>query len=223
MNVNDVAPAAATGAPSAGKSRTSLGKDDFLQLLVTQLRHQDPMNPADPQEFAAQLAQFGSLEQLTNLVKGMEAQNALTTAAIEAQHASAALGVIGREVRAESDQLPHGEDGSKLDFVSPTAGAATLHVYDEDGVEVRTLPLGYVEQGHTTMPVDCGLDAARSYTQTVEVVDAAGKSSEATTFVRVLITGVQYTSAGPMLVGDGVTLPLNAVVEVAANSTEKQP
>ena len=45
----------------------ALGKDEFLQLLVAQLKHQDPLNPSNPEEMAAQLAQFSSLEQLINV------------------------------------------------------------------------------------------------------------------------------------------------------------
>ncbi len=63
---------AAQGAASAAaesgaitKTSQSLGRDTFLQLLVTQLTHQDPMKPQADGEFLAQLAQFSSLEQLT--------------------------------------------------------------------------------------------------------------------------------------------------------------
>ena len=49
------------------KGSTELGKDDFLNLMITQMKYQDPLNPMDSNEYAAQLAQFSSLEQLTNL------------------------------------------------------------------------------------------------------------------------------------------------------------
>lgn len=52
---------------SSTKKSSSLGKDDFLKLLITQMGHQDPLNPADGTEQLAQLAQFSSLEQMENM------------------------------------------------------------------------------------------------------------------------------------------------------------
>ncbi len=54
---------------NAAKSEKSdtLGKDQFLQILITQLRNQDPMQPLQDKEFIAQMAQFTSVEQLTNM------------------------------------------------------------------------------------------------------------------------------------------------------------
>jgi flagellar basal-body rod modification protein FlgD len=61
------APAAPTGeraSPLPTNKKGDLGKDQFLQLLVAQLKNQDPMSPSDGKEMAAQLAQFSGVEQL---------------------------------------------------------------------------------------------------------------------------------------------------------------
>ncbi|KOS69464.1 flagellar basal body rod modification protein FlgD [Lysinibacillus contaminans] len=58
--------------PTKQTGNSELGKDAFLQLLITQLANQDPTNPMDDREFIAQMAQFSSLEQMQNMTKAME-------------------------------------------------------------------------------------------------------------------------------------------------------
>lgn len=66
-----------------------LGKDQFLQILVTQLRNQDPMQPLQDKEFVAQMAQFSSLEQMMNMSKEVSALR---------QSAGMVAGLIGKSV-----------------------------------------------------------------------------------------------------------------------------
>ena len=63
---------AAAATAATPQRETQLGRDAFLNLLVTQLRHQDPTQPKADGEFIAQLAQFSSLEQLTQMTKTLE-------------------------------------------------------------------------------------------------------------------------------------------------------
>lgn len=58
-------------ASSSTVSNTTMGKDAFLQLLVTQLQYQDPLDPQDNADYLAQLAQFSALEQMTNVSEGL--------------------------------------------------------------------------------------------------------------------------------------------------------
>lgn len=73
----------------------SLGKDDFLKLLITQLSNQDPTDPMDNTEFIAQMAQFSSLEQMTNMNKSMENMNAMLSA-------NSAINTIGKVVEVDA-------------------------------------------------------------------------------------------------------------------------
>jgi flagellar basal-body rod modification protein FlgD len=71
-NVGNIIADSSTKSSTPGASKT-LGKDDFLKILITQLQHQDPSQPLEDKEFIAQMAQFTSLEQLTNMNTEMKA------------------------------------------------------------------------------------------------------------------------------------------------------
>jgi flagellar basal-body rod modification protein FlgD len=87
---NTTAPNTAT-APASVSGNTTLGKDDFLKLLVGQLANQDPMNPSSDTDFIGQMAQFSQLEQTTN----MASANAQL---IEQQRGARSVALIGRTV-----------------------------------------------------------------------------------------------------------------------------
>ncbi len=79
----------ANKAPHEGK--TTLGKDSFLKLLVTQLKHQDPTRPMEDKEFISQMAQFSSLEQMTNLNKEIKTL-------LRRTESSSAFNLLGKKV-----------------------------------------------------------------------------------------------------------------------------
>lgn len=80
-----------------GGPSTTLGRDDFLQILITQLQNQDPTKPMEDKEFISQMAQFSALEQMTNVSQGFQQMNALLSS-------NQALSVLGRTVELQVGQ-----------------------------------------------------------------------------------------------------------------------
>lgn len=121
---------------SASKTADIMGKEDFLTLLVAQLQNQDPLNPDDPTEFTAQLAQFSSLEQLYNLNESMAG---LTTAQANSQKLSA-LSLIGKEVSYNGSSFSF--DGAPIAVGYQLDGVATgvtISLQNSDGKTIKTL------------------------------------------------------------------------------------
>ncbi len=77
--------------------RDNLQRDDFLKILITQLQHQDPTKPMEDREFIAQMAQFSSLEQMTNMSRQFEELSATMKNA-------QAVNLVGRSV-----EINHGK------------------------------------------------------------------------------------------------------------------
>jgi len=109
----------------AGKAvKTNLDRDDFLKLLITQLQHQDPTSPVQDKEFIAQMAQFSSLEQMTNMSTGFQKLSGLLASSEASQILGKTVelrdggnlvrGVVDRVVRGESPLV--GVNGGIYDF-----------------------------------------------------------------------------------------------------------
>jgi len=108
-----------------------LGKDDFLKLMVAQMKNQDPMNPADDKDNIAQMAQFSSLEQITNLATAVhDLSNRMSL--------TQNVGLLGHDV---TYTKADGTSGTgKVDGLDLTAdGAATLSVAGQAGVDPTTV------------------------------------------------------------------------------------
>ena len=131
-----------------------LGKEQFLQLLVTQLQNQDPLNPMEDQEFIAQMAQFSSLEQLMNLNTSMQG----LTDATNNQQMFSATNYIGKYVTAVGNVIgknsAEGADGGIVSEITPfyytfnaPTSSTTITVYDAQGNPVYVENVGAKDGG----------------------------------------------------------------------------
>ena len=103
---------------------SELGKDSFLKLLITQLKHQDPTNPMEDREFIAQMAKFSSLEQMTNLNKELKTL-------IRSSESAEAYGLIGKEIDSYDPETSKRVSGI-VSSVQYSGGAVRLMVNDNE-------------------------------------------------------------------------------------------
>ncbi|MBD3858201.1 flagellar hook assembly protein FlgD [Bacillus sp. 28A-2] len=89
---------------SAAKKTDTLGRDQFLKILLTQLQNQDPTNPIDDREFVTQLATFSSLEQQMNMNESITQMNQVMSTFVAHQDPfTTYVGWIGKEVSGKQD------------------------------------------------------------------------------------------------------------------------
>ncbi len=126
-----------------GKGDSTLDQQDFLMLLTTQLKNQDPTKPLDSTQFVAQLAQFSQ-------VSGVQEMNASLAALTAGMKSSAVLdgaALVGRYVLLEGDSAPLARDGTIVGGVTTPKGASsiTVNVRNAGGELVRTMQLAPTE------------------------------------------------------------------------------
>jgi flagellar basal-body rod modification protein FlgD len=206
---------------SSLQNRNQLLKDDFLKLLVAQLQNQDPLNPASNQEFASQLAQFSSLEQLMEMNNSLGDNLEMNGFIASSVNNSIASTFIGKEVHAVGNQVHLYEDGDpEIRFNQESTSADTLvKIYDSAGTLVRTIDLGACPGGGTVTEWD-GKDAngnrltEGTYYTEVLASDYDGNRISTVTFMMGRVTGVRYfDNIARLLIGEE-EVTLDNVIEV---------
>ncbi|MCX5761906.1 MAG: hypothetical protein NTW72_10465 [Gemmatimonadetes bacterium] len=209
---------AMAGALGAGGT---LGKDEFVKLLIAQMTHQDPLNPMDGTQMAAQLAQFSSVEQLMNIGNKLDTQVGGNASLLEAMDRNAALGMIGRSVTAVSDELTVSKHGAEpVQTNVPSAGGRVrAHILDGTGKEIGFADYGDLAGGRQTLDVTGALKNVPdgSYTIQLESLDAKGVSTSLTPIQQFKIDGLRFGTNGAILTSGSRAVPIGNVIGVASN------
>ena len=195
----------------------SLGKEEFLRLLVTQLRYQDPLSPIDNTEFVAQLAQFSSLEQMQNMNSRFDEQNLL----IQSLNNSMAAALVGRGVVIASDtfKVSDGELPRAGFLLADHAETVTVDIVDAGGALVRTLEMQNLDAERHEIGWD-GLDSLGrevpegEYSFTVTARDAADGVVSTLPVVVGTVESVVYENGTAFFSVGGRLVLIGALIEV---------
>lgn len=211
----------ATAAPSPGSSggggaaRLAETFDQFLTLLTTQLKHQNPLDPMDSSEFVRQLVQFTQVEQTLSTNKKLDDMIGLQTE----NRTVGALGYIGKTVEVAAEDLPLVDGAATLTYrVDQPVANAKIVIKDANGTVLFSLPASSEQGSHRFVWDGKGPDGEQlpdgAYKAAVSASDAEGNSVALDSAIVARVTGLESGEDGLMLELGPVRAPASAVVAV---------
>jgi len=212
----------AISAPTAAalaKDSNNLGQQDFLKLMITQFRNQDPTQPTDSTQFLGQLAQFSTVSG----IQGLQDSFAGLASSLQGDQTLKAAGLIGHQVLFSSPLVPF--DGatpvtSAVD--NPASGAnVSVQIADINGRLMRTIPLGPQATGLVNFQwdgraADGTLLAPGTYVMSAQA-SSGSRTQSIETFSRAAVLGVSLAAGNgqPLLRVDGAgEMPLSQIREI---------
>ena len=209
------------------KKNTDMDKNDFLKLFVEQLKNQDPMNPMNNYEVAAQLAQYSSLEQLVNLNGSFE--NFMKQSAQNAYFQG--INLIGKNVEYVGDKFtfdPAQNDNVKIKFkLNEPSRKVNVNIYDENGNFVRNIILDDAESGENSVEWDGfnnnGNKAPKGlYKYDIVAYNDDGEEVSYTPYGNGIISNISYDkeNAATNLMVNGETIDISDIVNVGAHEND---
>jgi flagellar basal-body rod modification protein FlgD len=184
--------------PSAS-SPTKLGKDDFLKLLVAQLKNQDPMSPLANDQMLAQSAAFSQVEALQNIQQTLDASSKGSSAAA----LGASTGLLGRPVTATSATFTFAGATTTLPFtLDAPVSSAVAEISDASGNVVAHIALGARAAGAQSVDLSAGTTktplGAGQYRYRILADDGTGRATPLAAIAGV-VTGVSLDNGTPVL------------------------
>ncbi|WP_421758970.1 flagellar hook assembly protein FlgD [Devosia sp.] len=217
MSVSSVA---SNSASSLTGSRASIADnfDTFLQLLTTQLKNQNPLDPLDTNAFTQQLVQFTGVEQQLKTNDFLAAMMSSTQNASNSQ----AVGYIGKMVSASGVKSELVKGSASWHFAIAKDADVTVTVKDAKGNSVFTKQ-GSVKSGESVFNWDgLGSDGTQkpdgSYTISVQARDSDGKLIDVATEMTGEVTGIDLTGSEPVLIIGTARVNLSSVLSVRSKT-----
>lgn len=199
-----------------------LGQDEFLELMMVQLKNQDPMEPMDNGEFLGQMAQFSTVSGIESMDESLQA---LTQTFGSSQTLQTAQ-LVGQEVLVESPDLNLAETestGGRFDLVA-SASDVTLNIMDATGAQVRQVNLGEFQAGRHDFSWDGNNQNGERMppgNYSAEISYSNGETFDAATVLSArIVDSVEFSAAGQTTLNTtlGETLTLEDVRQIRQRS-----
>jgi flagellar basal-body rod modification protein FlgD len=205
---------------SATNNKT-LGKDEFMKLLLKQMQLQDPSDPMKNQDMIAQLAQFSSLEQLQSMNQGLQQSLDADLLLGQLLNNTMATTLIGKEVHVATDTFDHkaGHAATLGYRLNADAKTVKVSVLDADGKTVATLEPSEHSTGVHSVEWN-GKDAAGNdlpagtYTFKVEATADGGTAVDAQTLLIGRVEGIRYRDGNARAVLGDSEILMSAIEEI---------
>jgi flagellar basal-body rod modification protein FlgD len=197
---------------------SELDKDSFMKLFLAQLKNQDPTNPMESHDLAAQLAQFTSLEKLNSI------DDSLVTMSKQSDPTKGydTLALIGKGISGDSSKILRNDLKAQHDVtfkLGASADEVELSVKNASGQEVKKLVAKNLKEGMNKVSWDGMIDSGTpapegQYNVMITAKNSFGQKINAETQFRGRVTGVQYTAEGPVLMVGKQSVKLSDVKSI---------